>query len=229
VEPTIDLDKFVSGNADEDSSGDVSLGDTLTYSFKVTNTGRVTLNAISVVDPLPGLSPIDCGGVTSLAPAEVVTCTATYTVTQADVDAGLITNTATALGSEPLGDQVSDVDDEKVCLPPVESPLLSVGKLGTDAELSWISPSGATLFDLVQGGLAALTTSGGDFALATQQCIADDEPGLSFVFSGTPTVGDGFWFLVRRADCVGGSYETGAASQAGLRDAEIAASGNDCP
>ena len=39
----------------------------------------------------------------SLAPAAIETCTATYTTTQADVDAGVINNTGTATGTPPTG------------------------------------------------------------------------------------------------------------------------------
>ena len=63
----------------------------------VTNTGNVTLTAVGVTDPLPGLSAVTCP-VATLAPAASTTCTATYTVTQADLDAGSIVNTATAIG-----------------------------------------------------------------------------------------------------------------------------------
>ena len=41
------------------------------------------------------LSPITCA-TTTLAPAAQTTCTASYTLTQADVDAGQLNNTATA-------------------------------------------------------------------------------------------------------------------------------------
>jgi uncharacterized repeat protein (TIGR01451 family) len=75
----------------------------ITYSYAVTNTGNVTLS---------GLSAIDCGSgsnvIASLAPAATVICTATYTTTQADVNAGSISNTGTVEASPPSGPDVSD-------------------------------------------------------------------------------------------------------------------------
>ena len=76
-------------------------GVAVTYSFQVTNTGQVTLDPVTVTDPLVGLSAIDCKGVTALDPGQAETCSATYTTTQANVDAGGITNTATATGTTP--------------------------------------------------------------------------------------------------------------------------------
>ena len=70
-------------------------GDTIDYSFVVTNTGNVTLDPVSVDDPLVGA--VSCP-VSSLAPGASTTCSATYVLTQADVDAGSVTNTATATG-----------------------------------------------------------------------------------------------------------------------------------
>ncbi|QNP72065.1 DUF11 domain-containing protein [Streptomyces roseirectus] len=85
---------------------DLVVGETVTYSFKATNTGNVTLKDVTVKEgTFSGtgqLSPITCpDGAKSLAPGASVTCTATYVVTQADVDAGKVTNTATATGVPP--------------------------------------------------------------------------------------------------------------------------------
>ena len=75
-----------------------TVGDTITYSFKVTNNGTVTITSFVVTDPLVGLSAVNCGAPVSLAPGATHTCTATYVVTQADVDAGVIRNKATVDG-----------------------------------------------------------------------------------------------------------------------------------
>ena len=88
-------------------------GDTLTYTITTTNSGNQTVSGIVVEDPkLSGLS-CTVGGAAApanivLAPAEAALCTGTYLVTQADVDAQTLSNTATATGSNPQGATVTD-------------------------------------------------------------------------------------------------------------------------
>ena len=72
----------------------------LTASYLVTNTGNVALTSVGVTDTLPGLPAISCPQST-LAVGAAETCTAQYTVTQADVDAGGINLAATASGTAP--------------------------------------------------------------------------------------------------------------------------------
>ena len=82
-------------NADEDGSGDVSVGDTLTYTITATNSGAASLTNVVVTDPL--VTPI--GGTAPcalLAPGGTCTLIGTYFVTAGDVDAGEIVNTAAA-------------------------------------------------------------------------------------------------------------------------------------
>jgi uncharacterized repeat protein (TIGR01451 family) len=77
-------------------------GTVVTYSYKVTNTGNVSMTDVKVTDPMPGLSAITCQS-TTLAPAASTTCTATYTTTQADMARGSVKNVATATGVDPAG------------------------------------------------------------------------------------------------------------------------------
>jgi uncharacterized repeat protein (TIGR01451 family) len=90
--------------------GTAAAGQPVTYSFLVTNTGNVTVSGIAVTDTdfsgTGDLSAIECPS-TALAPGADVTCSASYTLTQADVDAGELTNTATAGGTTPGGDPVT--------------------------------------------------------------------------------------------------------------------------
>ena len=113
---------------------------------------------------------------------------------------------------------------------PSGSPRLSIDKSGTDAELSWGNLAGATGYDIVGGDLGTLRGSGGDFSQATDACLSNHRTTRSLLHSDTPTPGEGIWYLVRGENCGGnGSYDSGGAWQVGLRDAEVAASGNDCP
>ncbi|HEX6354081.1 DUF7507 domain-containing protein [Actinophytocola sp.] len=80
-------------------------GQVLTYSFLVTNTGTATMRNIGVRETVftgTGGVPLVSCPVSTLTPGARTTCTATYTVTQADVNAGGIRNTAEAYGTPPL-------------------------------------------------------------------------------------------------------------------------------
>lgn len=96
-------------SADPASGGVV--GSVVTYSFRITNTGNASLVDVRPVEgEFSGtgtLSAISCpAGAAELAPGAEVTCTATYTLTDADVAAGRVTNTATATGTPPGGDPI---------------------------------------------------------------------------------------------------------------------------
>ncbi len=77
-------------------------GDTINYSYAVTNNGPDTLTNITVNDNLIPSADITCPS-SSLAGGASETCTATYTVTQADVDNGSVTNTATVSATSITG------------------------------------------------------------------------------------------------------------------------------
>ena len=96
-----------------DKTSNVKVGDTITYTITVENTGNVTVSGLTVTDPMTGLvmGTLDK---TTIAPGETATVTATYVVTQDDVDAGTFTNTATATGKDPKNADVTDDDSETV-------------------------------------------------------------------------------------------------------------------
>jgi uncharacterized repeat protein (TIGR01451 family) len=81
-------------------------GDSVTYSFVVSNTGTTTLTGVNVTDPTAGA--VTCA-VTDLAPGATVTCSAdaVHAITQVEVDAGTADNTATAASADPAGDPVA--------------------------------------------------------------------------------------------------------------------------
>ncbi len=93
---------------DDDEFTGPSAGDTITYTFTVKNTGDMTLSDVTVTDPLVEVTG---GPIASMAPGaeEKDTFTATYTVTQSDIEAGMVTNQALVTASSPTGsDDVTD-------------------------------------------------------------------------------------------------------------------------
>ncbi|MFV0257111.1 MAG: DUF5979 domain-containing protein, partial [Acidimicrobiales bacterium] len=123
-EPSIDLVKTAGVNTGDDDYADA--GETITYTFTVTNTGNVDLSGVSVTDPLFGTDPACTIG--DLAAGATDTCTADYTLTQADVDAGSVHNAALATGTPPVGPDVTDPGEVTTPLP--TNPALGLDKRG---------------------------------------------------------------------------------------------------
>ncbi len=125
---------------DVNGNGFSDAGDTITYSFTVSNTGNVALTFTGVSDPmLPGLSctltPATLAvGATDMA----LTCTGNvYTLTAADVAAGQVDNSAVGSANDPNGNPVNDTsgtassnDDRTVVMLSV-APVNAVNDTGT--------------------------------------------------------------------------------------------------
>ncbi|MFB2978963.1 hypothetical protein, partial [Microseira sp. BLCC-F43] len=86
--PAQSLGKLVT---DDSTDGAVAVGDVLTYTVTMTNTGNTTLTGVVVSDALITPNSITCPNV---APGATCQLVGTYTVTQADADAGNLRNTA---------------------------------------------------------------------------------------------------------------------------------------
>lgn len=89
-----------------DAATFAAVGDQLTYSIKVTNTGNVPLADVAVTDPPPGSGrfDLDCARLPpSLSPGDDGSCSATYVVAQADLDSGRVVNRARASAVDPRG------------------------------------------------------------------------------------------------------------------------------
>jgi uncharacterized repeat protein (TIGR01451 family) len=103
------------------------VGQAISYSYVVTNTGNVSvLGQISVTD---NKVTVICPPIASLAPGQSVTCTASHTTTQADLDAGQIVNVASASNGV-----TSPPDAAKVAA--VQKPQLSLVKSSPTTSLS---------------------------------------------------------------------------------------------
>ncbi|MGR0160598.1 DUF7507 domain-containing protein [Paenarthrobacter nitroguajacolicus] len=100
-----------SKTADASGVGDpVQAGDAIVYRFTLKNTGDVPLTGVGVNDQMPGLSSLvysGAGAAGTLLAGETMTASATYVITQADLTAGMIANTATVTATLPTGTAVT--------------------------------------------------------------------------------------------------------------------------
>ena len=153
VTPSIDITKTASVT-DVDSSGNVNLGDIITYTITVSNTGQTPLNNIDITDSLSGL---DTGTLSlsttltfisstagspsnTLAVGEVSTFMVTFTVNQDAVNFGGTRNVASVEASAPRvigGTQTVTDTSLNIDHPISKSPSITVTKTvqATDNDL----------------------------------------------------------------------------------------------
>jgi uncharacterized repeat protein (TIGR01451 family) len=175
-------------------------GDLITYSIVVYNTGNVTLTGVSVDDPL--LSNEDCDGVAgapyvtagfTLNVGGSVSCTGSYTVTQADLDDngggdGDIDNVVTADSNETG----PDTDDASV--PLLQSPSLSITKDAT--ETGFDSTGDVIHYTIVVTNTGNVTLHNvdvtdaqvGNLVCTPAEPAADLAPGASISCTGSHTI-----------------------------------------
>ncbi|MCL2782363.1 MAG: hypothetical protein FWD80_00080, partial [Propionibacteriaceae bacterium] len=170
----LSMKKIASGE-DGNPVSKLVAGDTINYSFVVTNSGNVTISSVSINDTdftgTGTITGIVCPS-TALAPGKSMTCTASYVITQDDVDAGTLSNTATATGTPPDPDQPPvDSPPDTVTVPSDPEPSLSLNKTGALA-------AGATgvAGDIVEYAFTATNT--GNTTLENVS-ISDQMVGLS--------------------------------------------------
>ena len=144
--PEIVLDKTASV-VDVDQDGVTGLGDHIMYAFEVTNTGNVTVDDIAVVDDLltQFAITVTCTP-TTIAPTQVSQCVADapYVISQADVDAKLVINTAFSTGTDPDGGPVqSNEDSTETPIEPFRIPL-QIEKIGESSAGGWVRMDGSS-------------------------------------------------------------------------------------
>ncbi|MEO2109616.1 MAG: Ig-like domain-containing protein, partial [Leeuwenhoekiella sp.] len=95
---------------DENGDQRPQVGETISYTFTVYNTGEVTITDIVIEDPLVDVT----GGPIDLAPGEVdgTTFTATYAITQSDIEQLFVENQALVTGEAPDGEIIEDLSDD---------------------------------------------------------------------------------------------------------------------
>ena len=182
-------------------------GDILSYEFDVKNTGNVTLTGVAVNDDL--IATVSCPK-TTLVPEEDMVCTASYTVTQDDVDAGEVINNASASGNPPTGPPTSTPDSETVDSSAV--PGLNFVKRALDTDFTMAGDILDFAFDLENTGTITLSNIVvTDDLISTVNC-----PLTSLAPSGTMTCTASY--TVTQGDIDAGSVINNAAANAALPD-----------
>ncbi|XPI94859.1 gliding motility-associated C-terminal domain-containing protein [Flavobacterium faecale] len=91
---------------DSNNDGKTNVGDVVSYVFVVKNTGNVTLTNVTVTD---NNAVVSGGPIASLAvgATDTTTFTAVHTITQADINAGIVYNLATANAKDPKNNNIT--------------------------------------------------------------------------------------------------------------------------
>lgn len=102
---------------------------------------------------------------------------------------------------------------------------------GSKSVVEWNALAGAQAYDVVRGDLGSLRSSGGAFAGAISGCPENNAAAPMSWQPDVPSTGAGLFYLVRGVtySCGFGTYDSGATSQVGSRDDEIALAGSACP
>ncbi|MDF1514184.1 MAG: hypothetical protein P1S60_10285, partial [Anaerolineae bacterium] len=191
-DPSIDLEKHTQGQDADTSTGPLVLaGETLTWTYWITNTGNVTLTNLTITDDK--LGEIPCG-LAPLAPSISALCEVTGIAT-----AGQYTNTATVIGTPPAGNSISDSDDshyfgiapaiklEKTTagyaadMPP--GPLILTGHPVTWTY--WITNTGNIMLE----NISLYDNREGDMAAYCPATYLDAQASMSCTFIGTASSG----------------------------------------
>lgn len=127
--PAVDLVKTATPQR---TSGVPAVGDIIDYTFTVTNIGKTPLLNVTVTDPLVGLTWVDNTPIARLNPTESnnTSYTATYALTQADLDRGTLPNTATVTGQWGVNGvtPVNVTDTSSATVPALSRPGLTIVK-----------------------------------------------------------------------------------------------------
>jgi uncharacterized repeat protein (TIGR01451 family) len=144
--PQIEITKTGAVLQNDAGNTTIDIGDQITYDIVVTNTGNTSLTDVSITDTLTDLDngPLSLDNplvfdsstdINSSFPAtptlkvgEAVTFKATFTVTQEQIDAGGVSNSASVTANDPQNNSISDSTDNAVENVIVQSPSISVNK-----------------------------------------------------------------------------------------------------
>jgi uncharacterized repeat protein (TIGR01451 family) len=178
------------------NSTTVDAGDIITYTYVVTNTGNATLANVAPVDNGPtfsgiagtnAFSPFNPTSTPSLAPGASFTFTATYTLSQTDINnsalsMGMSRNIATAKGTPPGSPEILSPPDTAMVVIP-NMPMIGIEKTASPATII-LGSNGTTVDAGDQITYTFTVTNTGNISLNN---VSVTDPGPSF--GGIPGTG----------------------------------------
>jgi hypothetical protein len=210
------------------------LGEVITYTFAVTNTGPETLTNVVVTDPMAGL--VISGSPIASLPVGVVNTdvTGTYTITQADIDAGSVTNSALGTGQDTGANDVTDIsgtandNDLSTVTAVTQDPSVAVVKTASIGGTGLLGEIITYTFAVTNTGPTVLTN------------VAVTDPLVGLVITGSPiaslAVGasssaiTGTYTIIQADIDAGGVTNSATATDAnGVTDISGTATNNDTP
>lgn len=178
------------------ADGMIGAGDEVPYTFTIRNTGTVNISGITLVDPLLG-GPVDCAALEGLAltPGAEVECgPVPHRLTQAEVDAGTVHNTATAAGTSVVGDVDGTATADVALVGTDRLALLKSAAAIVDANGNDRTDAGDTIaytFTVTNTGTTTLTGVSVADPRLTGDIVCDATklvPGASTLCAGAPAV-----------------------------------------
>lgn len=139
---------------------DATAGKKLTYTIKMTNTGNKRLTGLAISDPKVSSSTISPSS-TSLDAGATATATVTYAITDADITAGKVINTATAKSYDDDGNEVDSNEGTATTTIETPKPGISVVKSSDTPQLAGSNAHAGTVItytiDITNTGNTTIT------------------------------------------------------------------------
>ena len=153
-----------------------AVGDVITYTYTITNSGNVTLpGPFSVSDDKTGTN--DPCGSGPVAPNNTTSCQMTYSITQTDLDSGMVTNVATATTTYGGNNVTSGPATETVNA--IKNPAITLSKTALPITYS-VSGEGITYTYTI--------TNSGNVTLPGSFSVTDDKAGTKDPCGSGPLV-----------------------------------------
>jgi hypothetical protein len=166
------LERLTLGVTKTASNPAPQVGETVVYTYIVTNTSAVTLTNVTLSDDKLGTVTL---GASTLAPGASTTGTATYTVLAGDADSTIV-NVATARGRGPDGTEVIGEASASIAIPATQGTVVTVppsipptAPPGVQVKGTSLAFTGAGTTALFQLGLFLAFLGGGVVAIARRR------------------------------------------------------------